>query len=197
MNFYQHVSISPPRISPQGSRFSHCHTVTPTSKVWGRREANIFLPDKCIIKILIHGFVNWTSCCGHRTFLAGRIRNCSRRLKLLYFFPHYFNILFFEQWLETKAVWIASVVSTLCDPVNCSSVCVCVCVCVCVHTCTHIHSCLTLPNPMDCSPLGSSTHGIFHAQILESVAISSSRGSSQPRDWIHISWVSCIGKQIL
>ena len=43
-------------------------------------------------------------------------------------------------------------------------------------------SCLTLCNPMDCSPPGSSVHGILQAGILEWVAISSSRGSSQPRD---------------
>ena len=42
--------------------------------------------------------------------------------------------------------------------------------------------CLTLCNPMDCSLPGSSVHGIFQARILEWVAISSSRGSSQPRD---------------
>ena len=38
--------------------------------------------------------------------------------------------------------------------------------------------CLTLCNPVDCSPLGSSVHGILQARILEWVAISSSRGSS-------------------
>ena len=43
-------------------------------------------------------------------------------------------------------------------------------------------SCLTLCNPMDCSPPGSSVHGIFQAWILEWVAISFSRGSSWPRD---------------
>ena len=42
--------------------------------------------------------------------------------------------------------------------------------------------CLTLCDPMDCSPPGSSVHGILQARILEWVAISSSRGSSQPRD---------------
>ena len=41
-------------------------------------------------------------------------------------------------------------------------------------------SCLTLCDPMDCSPPGSSVHGILQARILEWVAISSSRGSSQP-----------------
>ena len=39
-------------------------------------------------------------------------------------------------------------------------------------------SCLTLRDPMNCSPPGSSVHGIFQARILEWVAISSSRGSS-------------------
>jgi len=35
---------------------------------------------------------------------------------------------------------------------------------------------------VDCSPPGASVRGIFQARILEWVAISSSRGSSQPRD---------------
>ena len=42
-------------------------------------------------------------------------------------------------------------------------------------------SCLTLCDPMDYSPLGSSMHGISQARMLEWVAICSSRGSSQPR----------------
>ena len=36
-------------------------------------------------------------------------------------------------------------------------------------------SCLTLCNPIDCSPAGSSVHGIFEARILERVAISLAR----------------------
>ena len=39
----------------------------------------------------------------------------------------------------------------------------------------------TLYDLMDCSPPGSSVHGISQARILEWVAISFSRGSSQPR----------------
>ena len=39
-----------------------------------------------------------------------------------------------------------------------------------------LQSCLTLCNPMDCSPPGSSVHGIFQARILEWVAVSFSRG---------------------
>ena len=50
-------------------------------------------------------------------------------------------------------------------------------------------SCLTFCDPMNCSLPGSSVHGIFQARILEWVAISFSRGSSQPRVQ---TWVSCI-----
>ena len=46
-------------------------------------------------------------------------------------------------------------------------------------------SCLTLCDPMDCRPPGSSVHRILQARILEWVAIPSSRGSSQPRDRTH------------
>ena len=45
-----------------------------------------------------------------------------------------------------------------------------------------------LCNPMDCSPPGSSNNRIPQARILECVAISFLRGSSQPKDWTHISW---------
>ena len=57
--------------------------------------------------------------------------------------------------------------------------------------------CLTLGDPMDCSPPGSSVRGILQARILEWVAMPSSRGSSQPRDQTRVSSISCVGKQIL
>ena len=41
---------------------------------------------------------------------------------------------------------------------------------------------LTLCDPMDCSSTGSSVHGTFQARMLEWVAISFAKGSSQPRD---------------
>ena len=47
---------------------------------------------------------------------------------------------------------------------------------------------------MDCSPPDSSVHGMLQPRILEWVATSFSRGSSQPRDW---TCISCIGRQIL
>ena len=82
------------------------------------------------------------------------------------------------------------------------SVCACmrVCLCVCVHVCVSVccvsvcwchcsltKSCLTLWDPMDCSPPGSSVHGILQTSIIEWVAIPLSRVSSQPRDQACIS----------
>ena len=58
-------------------------------------------------------------------------------------------------------------------------------------------SCPTLCDPMDCSLPGSSVHGVFQAGILEWVAISFSRVSSQFRDQTHVSCISGIGRQIL
>ena len=46
-------------------------------------------------------------------------------------------------------------------------------------------------------PPGSSIHGIFQERILEWVAISSSRGSSSPRNQTHSCYVSCIGRSSL
>ena len=60
--------------------------------------------------------------------------------------------------------------------------------------CVCAQSCLTLPNPMDCSLLGASVQGISQARILGWVAIFSSRGSFWPRDRTHF---SCIGGQTL
>ena len=51
-------------------------------------------------------------------------------------------------------------------------------------------SCLTLCDPMDCSPPGSSVHGILQARILECIAIPFSRGSSQPRDRTQVSCIA-------
>ena len=48
-------------------------------------------------------------------------------------------------------------------------------------------SCSTLCNPMDCSLLRSSVHGIFQARVLEWIAISFSRGSSWPRNQTQVS----------
>ena len=62
--------------------------------------------------------------------------------------------------------------------------------CVCVLS--HVRLC----NPMDCGPQGSSVQGIFQA-ILEWVAISFSKESSQPRDQTLVFCLSCTGRQVL
>ena len=65
-----------------------------------------------------------------------------------------------------------------------STVARCPASCVCMWVCVwggRAQSCPTLCNSMDCSPPGSSVHGILQARILEWVAISSSMGSSRPR----------------
>ena len=60
--------------------------------------------------------------------------------------------------------------------------------------CSVTQLCSTLCDPMNCSPPGSSVHGILRARILEWVAMPSSRASSRPRDQTH---VSCIGRRVL
>ena len=88
-------------------------------------------------------------------------------------------------------------------------VCVYVCVCVsvqqsdlvicilyihdwiCVYVCVLVaQSCLTLCDPMDCSPPGYSVLGILQARILEWVAIPFSRGSSRLSDWTQASCIA-------
>ena len=60
-----------------------------------------------------------------------------------------------------------------------------------------LQSCPTLCDPMDCSPSGSSVHGILQARILEWVAVPSSRESSWPRDGTHVFYISCIWRWLL
>ena len=57
-----------------------------------------------------------------------------------------------------------------------------------------LQSCPTLCDPIDGTPPGSPVPGILQARTLEWVAISSSKGSSRPRDR---NCISCIGRQIL
>ena len=63
----------------------------------------------------------------------------------------------------------------------------------CVCMCSVAQSCPTFCDPMDCSPPGSSVHGILQARILEWVVIPFSKGSSPPRDW---TLVSCTGVRL-
>ena len=61
------------------------------------------------------------------------------------------------------------------------------------RVCTHSHSVVSSScHPMDCSPPGSSVHGILQARILEWGDMPSSKESSWPRDQTCISSISCI-----
>ena len=51
-------------------------------------------------------------------------------------------------------------------------------------------SCLTLCDPLDCSPPGPSVHGILQARVLEWVAVPPFRESSRPRDWTGFSSIA-------
>ena len=64
----------------------------------------------------------------------------------------------------------------------------------CVH-CAQL--CPTPCDPMGCNLPGSSVDGIYQARILEWIPISFSRGSSQPRDWTRVSYVSGIAGRFL
>ena len=46
------------------------------------------------------------------------------------------------------------------------------------------------------SPLSFSVHGSFYARILEGITKPSSRGSSRPRSWIQVSYLSCIAGEL-
>ena len=58
-------------------------------------------------------------------------------------------------------------------------------------------SCLTLCNPMDCSPPGSPVHGLLQARILDWVGLPFSRVLSRLRDRTCISYISCVSKHAL
>ena len=60
-----------------------------------------------------------------------------------------------------------------------------------------LQSCMNLWYPMDYSPPSSSVYGILQARILEWVSMPSSRGPFQPRGQTYVSYVCCVGKQVL
>ena len=72
-----------------------------------------------------------------------------------------------SDWAEPKLVWSWKIVKVLIA-----------------------QPCPTLCDPMDCSLLGSSVHGIFQSRILEWVAIPFLRGSYWPRDWTQVACIA-------
>ena len=67
----------------------------------------------------------------------------------------------------------------------------------CVAGRTHFSQSNSLQSCGLCSPPVSYVHGILQARILEWVASPFSRGSFWPRDGTCVSYVSCIGRQVL
>ena len=65
------------------------------------------------------------------------------------------------------------------------------------NVCSVTQSRLTLCDSMDCSPPGSSVHGIFQARILRRVAIFFSQGSSRPKETILCLLYPCAMQNII
>ena len=107
--------------------------------------------------------------------------NCHQNLEYFVYLPHQKSLMSPSQ--PHPQPW---------QPLTCFLPSVCVWVCVCARSVAQ--SCPALCNPKDCSPPGSSVHGISQPRILEWAAISFSKGSSWSRDWTH---TSCIGRWIL
>ena len=59
-----------------------------------------------------------------------------------------------------------------------------------------LQTCLTFCSPIDCSPPVSSVPGILQARILEWVTMPSFKGSTPPRDWTHVFYISYICSQV-
>ena len=78
-----------------------------------------------------------------------------------------------------------------CENLGISGACI-----VCGRACS-VTSVVSDCSPTDCSPPGSSVHGILQARVLEWVAMASSRGSSWLRDQTWVSCVSCIAGRFL
>ena len=103
-------------------------------------------------------------------WVTGMVQKSSGIFRLLKYISSYldsFNYLFFNWW----KIALLCCVGFCCTSMWISWIqtYVHVCVCVCVKS---LQSCLTLCDPVDCSPSASSVHGILQARILESVAFS-------------------------
>ena len=133
----------------------------------------------------------WTCCSGLAGCADGTVfywtrQTCVQKVSvqwyqhwLMFLFPYFHSLPLQKPWLYflLKSTWIKAVTFNL-NQFNFS------------WSVTQL--CLTLCDTMDSSPSASSVHGIFQARILEWVTISFSRGSSQPRDQMHVSCIAGI-----
>ena len=93
----------------------------------------------------------------------------------------FIKLLIWQPLLYLRQITVCLSPSHFCEIVSRTKVCVCVC----VYSVAQL--CPTVCGYMDCNPLCSSVRGIFQARILDQVAISYSRESSQPRNQTHVS----------
>ena len=125
-----------------------------------------------------------------------------QKFKTIRLYYHFFSLVHSVHYCQTKHPYKITVIplapcsrrysdslTSVTSSINSSPLPLC-----CAVLCLVAQLCLTLCDPMDCSPLGSSVHEVSQARLLEWVALPSSRGSSQPRDRIQ---VSCIAGRFL
>ena len=100
-------------------------------------------------------------------------RACRHQLLLVFFWSitycYQWNVESFRSWAYTHIIYLQKLYESESEVTQ---------------------SCLTLCDPMDCSPPGFSVHGIFPARILEWIAVSFFRGSSQPRNRTRVSCIA-------
>ena len=131
-------------------------------------------------------------------FFVFWMKSFSRYLICKYFLPILdFSFYFLELYSKSLYILFKSFLSFFTKIFCFLILCVCVCVCVWERERERDQLCLTLCIPVDCSLPDSSVHGIFQARIPESVAISSSRASLQPRNGTRLSCISGVGRWIL
>ena len=99
--------------------------------------------------------------------------------------------------LNSMKKWYSKLLYTSVSLISSSTISLCIQMTCAQSSCSVIRSCPTFCNPMDCSPPGSSVHGISQARVLEWVALSFFRGSSLLKDQTHISCITFTGKQIV
>ena len=120
---------------------------------------------------------DWTqvSCTDRWILYCWATRETQRNISFFHC-PQFLTWLFdIQRILKTEILWQAHMVAKL--GLNC-------------FLCYSLNqSCPNFCDPIDCSPPGSSVHGVLQARILEWVAIPFSRESSQPKCW---TWVSCL-----
>ena len=129
------------------------------------------LYNRCWINVtcFLHNLISYTTSCSQTTvvpWMILKINHLSQALMCIW--PCISVEYLMWKWSVLRIMWIVFTYLA------------------CMHA-KSLPLCLTLCNPMDFTPPGSSVHGILQARILEWVAMPFSRGSSWPRDRTQVS----------